>query len=789
MKSVIRILALVASLLPGLVSGEESIASKSQLPASYQSLFNDSSATKFVLSPDQNWLILAQKAGYQDYQTAVSSNYFKVVGKSLHTNLATEQNRPEYTELLLINLTTKQQLSISKDGATFVDMRWSPDSKKLALAIKQSNKITLWKYQLTDHQLQLWFDQPLSLQLSNSTIAWLPDSEQVVVRQSLLQSPQASQLNYQPVVKNSATVKASRVYRDLLDTLEKRDRFKSLLAQQAVLVGGGKSRVMSSPSMLESISVSPNGRYLLTTQLDENLDATVKFSRLARRYQVIDIETGTAAASPKKLTAATNKAKIKDSAPYGSRSVQWQGNAPASLTWVETLSDLGVDESLPVLDAIYSWSMPFTAKPELLTETNWRVFDYYWTELGRLISIEWKYADKQIKLNSYIDGQEKVLLEQYNYRNKFQNPGDIDTETTPLGSRRATSLADNQVYLFGQGYSEDGQKPFVTSYDINGKKTQLFTSSSEQLESPFYILKNSNFIVLSEKTTKPQVLHMVNQKQQRTALFDWQSSNLAYVEQPPLNLEFIRSDGLKMNTDVFFPSDTTGEKVPAVIWLYPAETTFERGQQRNSLAQRFIEIEPTSYFTSLLEGVAVVDMSSFPIVKPEDREANDSFIEQQIMNSQALIKALEATGRIDTSKLMLMGHSYGAFSALNLLAHTDLFSGAIVRSGAYNRTLTPLGFQHETRSLWQAPELYQKMSPLFQADKIKEPVLLIHGSSDQNPGTSQLQSKMMFEALQANNTTARLVLLPEDGHNYTIKENLQLMLSHQREWINTFLAH
>ena len=805
MNSIVRILILLVGLFSATLFAQENLQTSGKLSAKYQAMFNDSSASSFKISPDQNWLVIATRTRYKDYQSTVSSNYFKAVGKSLNTNLAIEENSAEYTELLLLDINTQKQIKIAKEGATFVDFKWSPNSKKLALAVKQNNKITLWKYELADNQLTQWLDIPLSVQLSRLTTVWLPDSESVIVRKSLLNQQSLSkqsqsqlkqgkeQSDYEPVVKNSGNVEVGRVYRDLLDTPEKQNKFKQLLTQQAVLVeeseskAAAKTRTLSSPSMLERLRVSPDGKYLLTVQLDENLEGNTKFSRLARRYQVIDIATGKVVMSPATLEVARNKAKIKDSEPYGSRSVQWQPNQAATLTWVEAKSDKGVVDSDKIIDAIYALPAPFDAEPELLAGTNWRVFDYYWTKLGRLISIEWKYAEKQIRLWSYTKAQPKVLLEQYNYRNKYQDPGDIDAETTPLGNKVATSYDDNSIYLFGQGRTKQGQKPFITSYAENGEKDNLFTSSEELLERPAYVLKDKKLVVISEASMKPQVLNIIDQNKEYVSLYDWQNANSAYVKQKPLTLSFERADGLAMSTDVFLPELAENKKVPAVIWLYPRETTFERGQQRNSLAQNFIPIQPNSYFTSLLEGVAVVDMSSFPIVKPEQGEANDTFIEQQIMNSEALVRALESTGKIDTSKLMLMGHSYGAFSALNLLAYTDLFSAGIVKSGAYNRTLTPLGFQQEKRNLWQAPELYQKMSPLFQADKIKEPVLLIHGSSDQNPGTSPLQSEMMFQALQANKGTARLVLLPGDGHSYQIKENLQLMLQHQSDWIQQYL--
>lgn len=125
----------------------------------------------------------------------------------------------------------------------------------------------------------------------------------------------------------------------------------------------------------------------------------------------------------------------------------------------------------------------------------------------------------------------------------------------------------------------------------------------------------------------------------------------------------------------------------------------------------------------------------------------------------------------------------------NLLAHSDLFRAGIARSGAYNRTLTPFGFQSERRTFWEAPEMYAKVSPFWYADKIKEPILLIHGEADNNQGTFPIQSERMFAAIRGNGGTARLVMLPLEAHGYAAKESTEHTLFEMVQWFDKWVKN
>ena len=763
----------------------------SPLPEAYQRMLETRGNTHVFLSPDQEYLVVATLSGYRHYSEVADANYFHAVGKSLHSRLPIEENTPFYTEFQLIHIESQKKQTILPPEGLFSGLVWSPDSSQFA-AIVKSDELTLWRYRLSTSRLVHWSKIKLSAQFNNRNLVWLPSSQAVIVRHSLMTpSSSSSSLPYQAVVMNGNDNQADRVYRDLLDSSARQSRFRSLTWQQATLVTASSSRPLSSPSMLEHISVSPDGRYLLTGQVDESLDAKVKFNRLARRYEVIEIGSGKLVARPPSLLAANHAAKLKDGAPFGARSVRWLASEAATLTWLETDAPDADAQPTDTADAIVSWSAPFSSAPRSLSQSQWRIHDFYFTESGRLIYVDWSYSAKELRIWSQMPNEERLLLEHYNYKNKYLNAGDIEQTHSPMGYPVARSNTNNEIFFFGAGLSEDGHRPFVHRYATTGEKSIKYRSERSIVDTPLFLLdkKQEALLMITESRTQPKVLSLLSADEQRRTIYDWSHLKLPFVEQPPVTLSFKRRDGLSLSGDLYLPKTNDKSLLPAVIWVYPKQTAPERGQQHSSARNDFTYIAANSFLTPILQGVAVFDMSNFPVVEPTTGFANDTYIEQQIANSKAMVDALAKTGKIDTDRLLLMGHSYGAFSTLSLLAHTDYFLGAISKSGAYNRTLTPLGFQREQRNLWQAPELYQRLSPLFQADQINEPVLLIHGEQDQNPGTAVLQSRMMYQALLANGVTTRLVLLPHEQHNYRIKENLATVLKHQRDWIDTYLLH
>jgi dipeptidyl aminopeptidase/acylaminoacyl peptidase len=755
----------------------------------YDALLKPAGPEHLWQAPDQRWLIMAQAKNYPALVPVSPQSYFSAVGKNFSTTIALEKDTQIFESLQLINLQTHARHQLTDANVEVVDISWSPLSDQIALVIKQQTRLTLWRYQIATQSLSLWSDIPLSSQFNARSLVWLPDGQTVIVRASRSQVNTAIAAPV-PILKRSSDTEAVRLYRDALDTPERRQIFTQLNRQQAVLIqADASSRILSEPAMLEAMSVSPDGRYLLLQSLAEDLHPEVKFNRLARDYRVIELVSGFVQATAPPLEADTITAKQADAAPAGARKLSWLPSAPASLIWIEAIETKGHTAITEQRDSIKLWPAPFSQPAQQVLTSNWRIFELSCTPQGRLIYSDFHAQQKQLRLWSWeseAPQEAATRLIQYDYTDTYADPGQVAVSRSPLGYDYAVANASNSVYLTGVGQTHQGQSPFVKRYDLNKKEAVvIFQSPVDTLQKPLYIRatdRHETLLITSETAQRAPVLQRWQAGNVSAPLYDWHTPELP-VKPVPQHLSYQRADGVELSADLYLPTQAGQEKLPVLIWIYPKSYYSHSQQQRKSSPQQFTLIEPLSPLVALLEGVAVLDASYAPIVTRKDEEPNDSFIEQQGLNALATIQALEKTGQIDTSRMLLMGHSYGAFSALSLLATTDHFAGAIARSGAYNRSLTPIGFQSEKRPLWEIPDLYRQLSPFFQANRIAAPTLLIHGTEDQNPGTSVLQSELMFQALQSNGNNTELLLLPQEGHEYETRDNILAMLHTQARWI------
>jgi dipeptidyl aminopeptidase/acylaminoacyl peptidase len=256
-------------------------------------------------------------------------------------------------------------------------------------------------------------------------------------------------------------------------------------------------------------------------------------------------------------------------------------------------------------------------------------------------------------------------------------------------------------------------------------------------------------------------------------------------------VEYRRKDGVMLHATVYLPPGYDRAKdgpLPFLLWAYPQEFgSAEAASQRSGSPYRFTRPGGSSHLFALLQGYGVMDDPTMPIVATDGGEPNDQYVPQLVASAEAAIDHIVGMGVADRSRIAVGGHSYGAFMTANLLAHTSLFRAGIARSGAYNRTLTPFGFQGEERSYWQAQDLYEKMSPFTYADRIKTPILLVHGTADNNTGTFPIQSERMYAALKGNGGTVRYVQLPAESHGYAARESIGHTLHEMLAWLDQWV--
>lgn len=756
----------------------------------YHNLLQTTRPDWMRLSPDKQWLVIANSNIYPSIHSESNEDRIELLGREFYFSRPLEVRNFMINTVKLIHISTGHSREVILPERNIHDVRWSPDSKSFALIGISSKALDIWRYNILQHQPELWSNIEASGQLDSATLVWLPDSQRIILRQSLMLS--ASTLK-QPVatlqIADSLSLQ-TRVYRNTLDTDSARQSFAALLRQQAVLLNErGEIRPLTSELLLESISVSPDGRYLLVQHFSDEVQPGIRINRLAREYQVIEIETGKISIILPKLHTDRQRAREPDAAAKGARLVQWQPNSPATLIWVESIEQRGHATESMHRDAVMSLAAPFQEIPAELFRTSWRLYQLFMTDKGRVVYSDFHAGLKllrywSLQLNNTDSPQE---LLQYDYTHQAESPGELVTQSSPNGNTLLVSTTRQEVYFKAEGLHRWGDGVYLIRQGATPSEQSIaFESNDTQIRrTPLYVrtTDDSEWLLVTKESAERAPSIWVNEANKDAKLvYDSHTKDLVATPKPSL-LEFQRSDGVQLYSQLFLPPKETEELLPAVIWLYPREYHTHQQQPKPSQQSIFQAIDPMGPLVALLDGYAVVDASQAPIIRFEEQEPNDTFVQQQQQNISALIAALSKTNRIDTNRLVLMGHSYGAFSALSLLTERSDFRCAIARSGAYNRSLTPLGFQGEKRTLWQTPALYQQLSPFFHADKIKTPVLLVHGLADENPGTAPLQSEMMFQALQANQVYAKLLLLKKERHAYRYRETIEMMLIEQSNWL------
>lgn len=757
----------------------------------YQKLFQSVGPNWMRLSPDQQWLILANSNLYPSIDSETEEDQIEILGRKFYLTRPLEIDSILIDKVKLIHISTGHSRELSLPERKIRDISWAPDSQSLALIGVSSKTLDIWRFNISQQLPELWSNIGVSGQLESPALVWLPDSKSIIIRSSSMRS---IKLLKTPVATLQISDKQSaqtRVYRDTLDSDSARQNFAALLSQQAVLLDTyGSVRSLTADLLIERISISPNGQYLLIQHFADEIQPGIRINNLAREYQVVEIATGkTSTILPKRQTDRL-RARQPDAAPEGARLLQWRPDHPASILFVTSIESHGHTIEAKYRDAVMTFDAPFTAPPIEIFKTSWRLYQLYLTKHGRVIYSDFHAGLKQLRYWSLIlntTDKQNTLLTQYDYTKRAEFPGELVTQLLPDGEVQLVSNEQQDIYFLAEGHNRWGDGAYLIRQGAQASDQTIIFDSRHYRHSrtPIYVRTSGMdewLMVNIESPERAPSLWLQQINAEDRLIYDWHSEELPGTAEPIL-LEFKRADSVQLYSQLYLPKDAVEGLLPAVIWLYPREYYSHKQQPKPSQQAVFQSIDPLSPLVAILDGYAVVDASQAPILSLEGLEPNDRFLQQQQQNVSALIEALDATGRIDIQRLVLMGHSYGAFSTLSQLTERTDFRCAIARSGAYNRSLTPLGFQSEKRTLWQAPDLYQQLSPFFHADKIKTPVLLIHGLADENPGTRPLQSEMMFQALQAQQVHTKLLLLKKERHIYRYRETIEQMLIEQSAWL------
>ena len=655
--------------------------------------------------------------------------------------------------------------------------KFSPDCKWIAFTDMQPEGISLWITEVSTGRSRMLYGSKLNL--VTGSFFWMPDSSGLICRRSpgnQGRPPAEPPVPTGPVIQESQDVEAKvRTYQDLLKNSHDLELFDYYCTTQLVMVSIElEINPIGKPSIFGNVLISPDGRYLAVTRIVKPYSYLVPWRSFSREIEIWNIR-----GNKIRILASLDQAETIPigGVPVGIRSLNWRADRSSTLVWAEALDGGDPKAEVSLRDRVMTWKSPFRGSPRQLVQTSMRFRNILWSSGDR----EFLFTYDNIKqwtrtwIFSTRNGElvDKKLLWDRDRGDAYGNPGNLVGRYDSMG-RFLVDERDGKVLLKGAGSSPEGDHPFLDEMEIATAKTRrIFQNSGNVYEAVEAVLDPAGREIVTrvETVTSPPEYCFVN-------TLSGQKRPLVQFKDPIPELKgvkkeiirYIREDGIELSGTLYLPPNRKeGEALPLIMWAYPREFNNPRvASQVRGSAFRFPVISGTSPLFFLLSGYAVLEGPSMPVI---GEQGNDTFVEQLVMNAKAAVDKVVSIGVADRKRIGIGGHSYGAFMTANLLAHSDFFAAGIARSGAYNRTLTPFGFQNERRTFWEAPEIYFSMSPFMHADQINEPILLIHGEADNNSGTFPLQSRRLYHALKGLGGTARLVVLPGESHaKYLLKE-------------------
>lgn len=683
-------------------------------------------------------------------------------------------------------------------GAKISSIDWSHDGKHFAFANTTANRVELWVGDTATGKIRNLKGVTLNSTMGNA-LSWMTDNRTLLVQ---LVPPTRGPAPATPLVAGEPNTQESsgrpgpvRTFEDLLKSPHDGNLFEYYATSQLALIDSatGRSTPLGKAAIFQSLDPAPDGQHILVTRVQRPFSYLYPDFAFPKEVEVWDAKG--------KLVYKVASLPLADQVPIGGvitgpRSIDWRPNEPATLVWAKALDGGDPKKKVAHRDSVLTLKAPFTGQPVELFKTEHRFSNASFGEKGGLMLFSDFDRDKRwVRIFMFDANKPEAppkLLWSRNQQDRYGNPG------TPLmrgvGGQRAILQNGDWIYLSGPGASPEGDRPFLDRFNLQTLKTErLFRSEANNYETFVALLADDakQFITRRESPTEAPnyfIRSSAGATPRALTQFPDPTPQLRGIKKELVTYK--RADGVQCSFTLYLPPNyKEGTRLPTVVWAYPVEFSdpTTAGQVTGS-TQRATSIGGASHLFFLMEGYAVLDNATMPVVgNPET--VNNTYVEQIVMSAKAAIDKATEMGVTDPDRVGVGGHSYGAFMTANLLAHSDLFRAGIARSGAYNRTLTPFGFQSERRTIWEAPELYLKVSPFMFASKINEPMLMTHGEADDNSGTFPIQSERMYQAMKGNGGTVRLVMLPHEAHGYASRESIEHVLFEMISWFDKYVKN
>jgi len=690
-----------------------------------------------------------------------------------------------------------------------LSVSWTADGTHFALTVREADHLGLWVGCLEGHLKKI--ENVALSPLLGTPVRWTPDQKHLLVRRVPERGapPEPPAIPAGPEIQEGkgATSRSTYESRNLLETAHDDSLFTYYTTSELVVVEpeAGTLKTLGEPAAYATADFSPDGEYLLVEYLVGPWSHAVPWWRFASEVEVWD-KTGKPVAKIASLPLA-DEVPIHG-VPLGPREASWRATAPHELYWIEALDGGNPVAEAEHRDRLMRLEAPFTGEAEEIFKAEHRIADWQngWAaEGGTLVLVQYE----RIRRWAYswlldVDKGSSRLWFDLNVSDRYNSPGSPEHRQLPNGQWVLHQKGD-AVFFSGSGATKQGDRPFLDLRSMKtGEARRLFRCDPDRYE--YFIAfagGEESFVLRSESSVDVPNYYLVTlgktieaaegeatraQSRQPITSFEDPTPQLRQIEKRLVRYE--REDGVPLSFQLMLPPGyEEGTRLPTVLYAYPREYSDpSTAGQISGSTRRFSRISGSSHLFFLLQGYAVLDRTAMPMIG-DPETTYDTFVPQLVADAEAAVAKAVEIGVADPDRIGIIGHSHGGLMVANLLAHTDLFRAGIARSGSHNKTMQPFGFQSERRSLFEARDVYIQLSPTFFADQVNEPVLVIHGNADSNPGTMTIQSEVFFEAVRGSGGTARMVLLPFEDHGYRAKESIEHVLWEQIRWFDEYVKN
>lgn len=748
------------------------------------------------------WMLLSERNSYPTVEE-LGQPESRIAGLRLNPNNFSPSRQIFVNNFRLKNIKNNQEFAIAGLPANLLagNASWSPSETKIAFTNTTGSRVDLYVIDLATKKATKINKQAVNTVLG-AAFTWVDDNTILykATTQSAANAPKRPITPKGPTIQQSLGKAApSPTYQDLIKSPYDEQLFEFFATTQLVQNKNGVETNVGKAGLISSFSLSPDKKYMLVRTIRKPFSYLVTSFGFPSTITITDL-TGKVVKVLAELPSTEGTPSGYDNTQNVPRAFDWRDDEAATITWAMPLDSGLIKKQVEFHDAVYALSAPFTGEAKELFKTKMRYSGTTWGDASLALVTEVSRSRQLGRVSRYNSTSNSLeLLYERNITDAYNNPGS-PVLTRNKFDRPVIQTTDNGTKILMNntvGASAKGDLPFLAKFDLATKQNEILWRCQEGVfETVEDVLDANKLILLTRRESQKEVPnYYIKNLMLRIADRPITSFTNPYPQLEGVTKEKIkykRADGVDLTGDLYLPKGYNKEKdgpLPVIMWAYPREfnSAADAAQIRGS-KDRFTTLSWGTPIYYVTQGYAILENAEMPIVASgPDKKPNDNFVDQLKLNAEAAINKLVEMGVGDRNRMAVGGHSYGAFMTANLLAHTNLFKAGIARSGAYNRTLTPFGFQNEDRTYWQAPDLYHDMSPFSYADKIKTPILLIHGEADDNTGTYPINSERLFAAIKGNGGTVRFVFLPYEAHGYRGKENVLHMLWEQYQWLEKYV--